>query len=162
DRGATRVAIIDIDAHHGNGTQEIFYARDDVFYGSLHVDPGAGWFPHFVGFGDETGRGAGEDANRNVPLAPGTGDDGWLAALDTLVDAARAHRSEALVVSLGVDAAAEDPESPLAITAAGFRAAGRMLAKLGLPTVFVQEGGYHLGTFGALVLAVLGGFEDGE
>ena len=74
------MAVLDIDAHHGNGTQMIFYARADVFYGSVHVDPGAGWFPHYAGLrrGTRPGRGAG--ANRNLPLAPGTGDEGWLAA----------------------------------------------------------------------------------
>jgi acetoin utilization deacetylase AcuC-like enzyme len=156
-----RVAVIDIDAHHGNGTQEIFYDRADVFYGSVHVDPGAGWFPHFVGFAGERGRDAGDSANRNLPIAPGAGDAEWLAAIDQLAVEAEAHGTDALVVSLGVDAAAEDPESPLAITPAGFAAAGRRLAALGVPTVFVQEGGYHLGTFGALVLSTLGGFEDG-
>src|SRR5580704_4468453 len=75
--GAERVAVIDIDAHHGNGTQTIFYDRADVYYGSVHVDPGAGWFPHYVGYADERGAGDGEDANQNLPLAPGTGDEGW-------------------------------------------------------------------------------------
>src|ERR1700728_983636 len=84
DAGADRVAVLDIDAHHGNGTQAIFYHRADVWYGSLHVDPGAGWFPHYLGYADERGTGAGAGANRNIPLAPGTGDDGWLAALDAL------------------------------------------------------------------------------
>ena len=79
-RGARRVAVIDIDAHHGNGTQAIFYNRADVFYGSVHVDPGAGWFPHFMGFADETGRGTGSGANRNIPLPPRSGDDRWLTA----------------------------------------------------------------------------------
>ncbi len=75
-----RVAVIDMDAHHGNGTQMIFYERPDVYYGSLHIDRGAGWFPHYLGNAAERGRGA----NRNLPLAPVTGDGGWLAALDTL------------------------------------------------------------------------------
>ena len=79
--GAGRVAVVDIDAHHGNGTQAIFYHRPDVYYGSVHVDPGAGWFPHYVGFADERGSGAGTDANQNLPLAPGTGDENWLAAV---------------------------------------------------------------------------------
>ena len=82
--GAARVAIVDIDAHHGNGTQMIFYGRADVWYGSLHVDPGAGWFPHYAGYAGERGAGPGAGFNRNLPLAPGTGDDGWLAALDAL------------------------------------------------------------------------------
>jgi acetoin utilization deacetylase AcuC-like enzyme len=80
--GASRVAIIDIDAHHGNGTQAIFYGRPDVFYGSVHVDPGAGWFPHYMGFADERGSGSGAGSNRNLPLAPRTGDEEWLAAVE--------------------------------------------------------------------------------
>ena len=126
--GAQRVAVIDIDAHHGNGTQMIFYHRADVWYGSLHVDPGAGWFPHYAGYAGERGAGAGEGRNRNLPLAPGTADDGWLAALDALCAEVRAAGAEAVVVSLGLDAAASDPESPLRVTEAGYRAAGARFA----------------------------------
>lgn len=158
--GVARVAIIDIDAHQGNGTQEIFWSRGDVLYASVHVDPGAGWYPHFVGYADETGGDDGAGANLNVPLPPGAGDEAWLAALGHLIDGVHAHRSDALVVSLGVDAAADDPESPLQITAAGFRRAGRMLGGLRLPTVLVQEGGYDLPRFGDLVLEVLNGVEE--
>jgi acetoin utilization deacetylase AcuC-like enzyme len=159
DRGVPRVAVLDIDAHHGNGTQEIFYARDDVFYGSVHVDPGAGWFPHFLGFADERGEGDGAGTNRNVALSPGAGDDDWLGAVHDLVEEARRFSPAALVVSLGVDAAAGDPESPLEVTGDGFERAGRALEALGVPTVFVQEGGYDLEHLGALVLSVLAGFE---
>ena len=156
-RGVSRVAIVDIDAHQGNGTQEIFWDRPDVVYASVHVDPGAGWFPHLVGFADEMGGGAGEGATFNTPLPPGTGDADWLAALDQLVGAV--GDVDAFVVSLGVDAAAGDPESPLQVTPAGFRAAGGLLAGPGIPTAFVQEGGYDLPTLGPLVLEVLTGFE---
>ena len=149
------VAVLDIDAHHGNGTQEIFYDRHDVVVGSVHVDPAAGWFPHFVGSADEAGTGA----NRNVPLAPGSADDVWTAAVRDLVAWAAEHRPRALVVALGVDAAEGDPESPLRVTENGFREAGRELARLNVPTVFVQEGGYDVTTIGALVRAVLEGFE---
>jgi acetoin utilization deacetylase AcuC-like enzyme len=149
------VAVIDVDAHHGNGTQAIFYDDPGVLVGSVHVDPGAGWFPHFLGFEDESGAGA----NRNVTLAPGTSDEGWLPAVEGL--AAWAAGARALVVALGVDAAAGDPESPLAVTAAGFRAAGRALGALGLPTVVVQEGGYDLATIGPLVREALTGIEEG-
>ncbi len=155
--GHERVAVVDIDAHHGNGTQALFYDHADVFYGSLHVDPGAGWFPHFVGFADETGRGDGTGCTHNEPLAPGTGDDAWLDALARIVAAVGRHSATAVVVSLGVDAAADDPESPLQVTRAGYRAAGAAIAELGLPTVAVQEGGYHLATLGALVTATLEG-----
>lgn len=154
-RGHERVAIVDIDAHHGNGTASIFYDRPDVFYGSVHIDPGAGWFPHVVGFADETGSDGGRGATLNVPLPPETGDDGWLVGVARLADAVRAHGATALVVSLGVDAAAEDPNSPLRVTLDGYGRAGSLLEALGLPTVLVQEGGYHLPTLGGLVASVL-------
>jgi acetoin utilization deacetylase AcuC-like enzyme len=157
DSGYARVAVLDLDAHHGNGTAAIFYSRADVAYGSVHVDPGAGWFPHFVGFADETGTGGGRGATLNLPVPPGTGDVGWLRSVGTLADWVADLGAEALVVSLGVDAAADDPESPLLVTAAGYREAGARLAGLGLPTVAVQEGGYHLPSLGGLVAAYLEG-----
>jgi acetoin utilization deacetylase AcuC-like enzyme len=156
-RGAARVGIVDLDAHHGNGTEAIFYPRADVLYGSVHVDPGAGWFPHVVGYAEETGVGAGAGATRNVPLPEGTRDDGWLAAVSELVEWVRGAGCTAVVVSLGVDAAADDPESPLLVTGDGYRRAGALLGGTGLPAVVVQEGGYHLPTLGALVAAYLEG-----
>lgn len=161
DAGHDRVAVVDVDAHHGNGTQALFYDRADVFYGSLHIDPGAGWFPHYLGYADERGRGDGDGANRNVPLAPETPDDGWLEALAGIVDEVRAFDPAAVVVSLGVDAAADDPESPLRVTADGYRRAGELLGGLRAPVVAVQEGGYHLPSLGGLVLATLDGLEAG-
>ena len=161
DGDFSRVAVLDLDAHHGNGAQAIFWERDDVLTGSVHVDPADGWFPHFLGFAGERGGGAGASANLNVPLEPGAGDDAWLAGVERLVEATQAHRSEALVVPLGVDAGAGDPNAPLAVTETGFREAGRRLGALGLPTVLVQEGGYVLDTIGALVRATLEGFEEG-
>jgi acetoin utilization deacetylase AcuC-like enzyme len=158
--GFRRVAVVDIDAHQGNGTQEIFWDRDDVLYGSVHVDPAAGWFPHLVGYADERGGGAGEGWTLNLPLPPGTGDQPWLAALRRLLDAVDEHESEAIVVSLGVDAATADMAAPLEISAAGFRAAGAMLAEPAIPTVFVQEGGYVVEQLAALVDQVLAGFEE--
>jgi len=158
--GHERVAVIDIDAHHGNGTQDVFYSRGDVFYGSVHVDPGAGWFPHYAGFADETGVSAGVGANLNIPMAPGSGDAPWLDAVRRLVDAASTFRATALVVSLGVDAAIDDPESPLEVTLDGYGEAGRILGALALPTVALQEGGYHLPTLGALVRATLEGLRS--
>ncbi len=144
------IAVIDIDAHHGNGTQELFLGNSDVLTASVHVDPGAGWFPHFLGFAVEN-----DSANLNLPLAPGTRDLGWLAAVGRAADFAADAR--ALVVALGVDAAAGDPESPLEVSAAGYREAGRIIAELGLPTVVVQEGGYDLETIGPLVVETLRG-----
>jgi acetoin utilization deacetylase AcuC-like enzyme len=147
------VAVVDIDAHHGNGTQELFHGRADVRTASVHVDPGAGWFPHFLGFAAES-----DDANLNLPLAPGSGDAEWLGAVREA--AAFAAGAQALVVALGVDAAAADPESPLQVTAVGYREAGRILGGLHLPTVVVQEGGYDLATIGVLVVETLRGLEE--
>lgn len=158
--GHGRIAIVDIDAHQGNGTQEIFWERADVLYASVHVDPAAGWFPHLVGHADEIGGGDGEGWTLNEPVAPGSGDEVWLAALDRLLRRVDDHGSDALVVSLGVDAAADDPAAPLQVTAAGFRAAGERLAALGLPTVLVQEGGYDLEHLVALVAEVLAPFAE--
>ncbi|HTW18700.1 MAG TPA: histone deacetylase family protein [Mycobacteriales bacterium] len=154
--GAERVAVVDIDAHHGNGTQALFYDRADVFYSSLHVDPGAGWFPHYAGFADERGRGAGAGTTLNLPLAPGTEDTGWLRALLEIRSAVEDYSPDAMVLSLGVDAAAGDPESPLGVTRDGFRQAGELLSGLA-PCVGVLEGGYDLGAIGDLVCAVLEG-----
>ena len=142
------VALIDIDAHHGNGAQSIFWEDGSVLSGSVHVDPAAGWFPHFLGFAGETGEGEGVGANLNVPLDPGADDHTWVGAIETLVSWATDSGCRALVVALGVDAAGADPEAPLAVTGGGFFAAGRMLAEAYVPTVFVQEGGYDPGPGG--------------
>jgi acetoin utilization deacetylase AcuC-like enzyme len=155
DRTGGKVAILDVDAHHGNGTQAIFGDQPLVLTGSVHVDPGAGWFPHYVGFADETA-----GLNRNIPLPPGSGDEAWVEAVGELARWVRGD-ADVLVVALGVDAAGGDPESPLDVTPAGFRAAGRLLGDLGLPTVLVQEGGYDLASIGTLVRAVLEGVEEG-
>jgi len=155
DRGISRVAIVDVDAHHGNGAQAIFWERDDVLTTSVHVDPGAGWFPHFLGFADES-----VGANVNIPLPAGSGDAIWLAGVDRLAATVGEHECDVLVVALGVDAAAGDPNAPLAVTADGYREAGRLLGSVDVPTVFVQEGGYVLETIGPLVRAALEGFES--
>jgi acetoin utilization deacetylase AcuC-like enzyme len=161
EAGHARVAVVDVDAHHGNGTQAVFWQRPDVLYGSLHVDPAAGWFPHVFGHARETGAGAGLGATRNHPLAEGTGDGPWVAAVADLAAWVADAGCTALVVSLGVDAAGDDPESPLQVTAEGFRDVGRVLGDLGLPSVLVQEGGYHLATMGGLVAAFLAGHAEG-
>jgi acetoin utilization deacetylase AcuC-like enzyme len=159
--GASQVAVLDLDAHHGNGTQAIFYGRGDVYVGSLHVDPGAGWFPHYLGYADERGTEDGLGANRNLPLAPGTGDSGWLAALDLLCDDVRLYGADALVISLGLDAAASDPESPLQVSPAGYRQAGERIGALG-PAVVVQEGGYDLAALGPLAVSTLAGVQGSQ
>jgi acetoin utilization deacetylase AcuC-like enzyme len=126
------------------------------------VDPGAGWFPHYAGYADESGRGAGAGTNLNLPLAEGTGDAEWLAGVDRLVEAVSQFSADALVISLGVDAALDDPESPLRVSHEGYHAAGQRLGGLGLPTVAVQEGGYHLPTLGTLVRSCLLGVQSGQ
>ena len=150
------VAVIDVDAHHGNGTQAIFWDDPQVLTGSVHVDPAAGWFPHYLGFAERVG---GDQPQHHAP--PGTGDEDWIAAVKDLAEWASGHGAQALVVALGVDAAGGDPESPLDVTAAGYREAGRVLGALGLPTVVVQEGGYDLDEIGRLVYETLAGMEEG-
>jgi acetoin utilization deacetylase AcuC-like enzyme len=136
-----RVAVLDIDVHHGNGTQDIFYERDDVLFLSVHATPET-YYPFFVGYAHETGRDAGEGFNLNIPLNQSTGDDGWCEAIASCLDRIAAFNPDALVVSLGLDAHENDPLQGLKVTFDGFRRAGRMIADAGLPTVLVQEGGY--------------------
>jgi len=157
-RAGRRVAVLDVDAHHGNGTQAVFWDRADVLYASVHVDPGAGWFPHVLGYGDERGAGAGAGSTVNVPLPPGTDDDGWLRGVRLLVEAALRFDAEAVVLSLGLDAAAADPESPLLVSRDGYARAGALVGALDLPTVVVQEGGYDLASVGDLTVAALSAF----
>jgi acetoin utilization deacetylase AcuC-like enzyme len=122
------------------------------------VDPGAGWFPYIQGYADETGAGDGVGTTLNEPLVPGTGDLDWLEAVSRLAEAAVRFRADALVISLGLDAAQEDPQSPLQVSRNGYSGAGRLLASLELPTVLIQEGGTHLSSLGNLVVSVLAGF----
>jgi acetoin utilization deacetylase AcuC-like enzyme len=138
-----RVAILDFDTHHGDGTQAIFYARNDVFYGSVHTEPSA-YYPHFAGYADETGSGLGEGANVNLPLPFGADDTAFIAANTRLCDAAKTHGSEALILSAGWDAHRDDPLSKLAVSTDAYARVGELYGRLGLPTLFVQEGGYSL------------------
>jgi acetoin utilization deacetylase AcuC-like enzyme len=138
-----RVAILDFDTHHGDGTQAIFYRRNDVFFGSTHTDPSA-YYPHFAGYADERGAGAGEGFNLNLPLAQGCGDAEFLTAVRRIAEAASRFRAEALVVSAGWDGHRDDPLSKLAVTGDAYGRIGEILAALRLPTVIVQEGGYSL------------------
>ncbi len=142
-----RVAILDIDAHHGDGTQAIFYQRGDVFTISIHADPAA-YYPFFTGYEHERGHGQGEGANLNIPLAPGTGDAELMAALKRAGEAIVRFGAEALVLSLGFDNHAEDPIGVLKVTTAGFQPVGKFIRGLGLPTVVVQEGGYQISVIG--------------
>lgn len=138
-----KVAIADFDTHHGDGTQAIFYHRNDVFFGSIHTDPTA-YYPHYSGYADERGAGEGEGANLNLPLAEGSGDEAFIAANRRLADEVKAQGAEVLVLSAGWDAHHDDPLSKLKVTTAAFGEIGRIWGELGLPTLIVQEGGYSL------------------
>ncbi len=150
----SKVTVLDVDYHHGNGTQQIFYRRDDVQYVSLHGDPTRA-YPYVSGFADEIGAGRGAGTNLNVPLPAGTDDAAYLAALGTACEAIAAFGSSIVIVSLGVDTFHNDPISDLAITTDGFRAQGQLVAQLALPTVVLQEGGYDVDAIGDNVRAFL-------
>jgi acetoin utilization deacetylase AcuC-like enzyme len=155
-----RVAVLDVDYHHGNGTQQIFYERDDVVFVSLHGDP-ARAYPYLTGHADETGAGRGRGDTCNVPLPAGTDDDAYLAALDRALDAVEAADPALVVVSLGVDTFVDDPMCDLAVTTAGFRRMGAAVAATGRPLVVLQEGGYADGALGANVTGWLTGAAAG-
>jgi acetoin utilization deacetylase AcuC-like enzyme len=156
----SRVTVLDVDYHHGNGTQQIFYRRGDVQYVSLHGDP-ARAYPYVTGFADETGAGPGAGANLNVPLAVGTDDDGYLVALGGALDAISAFDPGIVIVSLGVDTFHNDPISDLAITTHGFGRQGELVSQLARPTVVLQEGGYDVDAIGDNVRAFLLGVAGG-
>ncbi len=154
--GADRVAIVDVDFHHGNGTQDIFYGRDDVLFVSLHGDP-VTEFPYFHGYATETGSGPGDGFNANYPLAAGTSFDEWSAALADGLAKVAAFGADALVVSLGVDTFADDPISSFTLGSDDFTAYGEMLGAAGLPTVYCMEGGYAVEQIGVNAVNVLEG-----
>ncbi|WP_448956608.1 histone deacetylase family protein [Labrys neptuniae] len=154
-----RVAILDVDVHHGNGSQHIFYGRDDVLFCSLHSEPDL-TFPFFAGHADETGVGAGRGYNLNLPLKIGTGNEGYLRALDIALDRIRRFDPGLLVVSLGLDAHESDRLGSLKVTTEGFAEIARRLAALGLPTVLIQEGGYTVADLATSLTAVLSIFEE--
>jgi acetoin utilization deacetylase AcuC-like enzyme len=156
--GLGRVALVDVDVHHGNGSQGIFYRRDDVLFISLHRDP-IDYHPYFAGHAHERGEAAGRGFNLNLPLPAHTDDEAYLGALETACTRIAAFQPDALVVSLGVDAHEDDPTAGLAVTFDGFRRIGARLAALGLPTVLVQEGGYNIDTIAGCVASALAGFE---
>lgn len=158
-QGAEKVAVLDPDFHHGNGTQSIFYERGDVFFASLHGHPEDA-FPHFLGWDDEAGAGAGEGCNANYPMRPGTGFDVWFEAFEDACNRIKAFGAEALVVSLGVDTYENDPISFFKLTSDDFTTYGRRIGELGLPTVFLMEGGYAVEEIGINAVNVLTGFEE--
>ncbi len=157
DAGAARVAVLDVDYHHGNGTQSIFYDRADVLTLSIHGDPRTE-YPFFLGHADERGEGAGEGFNLNLPLPAGTGFERWMQALQHALDAVRSAGADALVVPLGVDTFEGDPISRFSLKSEDYLRIGQALAGAGLPTVFTMEGGYAVAEVGINVANVLEGF----
>jgi len=152
----SKVTVLDVDYHHGNGTQQIFYDRDDVQYVSLHGDP-ARAYPYSIGFADETGSGRGFGYNSNHPLPMGANDDLFVGALSTACEQIAAFGPALLIVSLGLDTYITDPICDLAVTTPGMRRCGEVVRQLGLPTVVLQEGGYDVAALGANVHAWLSG-----
>ena len=153
-----RVAVLDIDAHHGDGTQQIFYERSDVLTVSTHADP-AGYYPWYTGYAHERGTGEGEGCNLNLPLAHGSGSAAFAQALDAAVTAIECFQPQALVLPLGFDTYKDDPISVLKFDMEAFRLAGARVRALGLPTVVVQEGGYMVETIGEALDAFLEGLQ---
>ncbi|KAI0714634.1 hypothetical protein C8Q76DRAFT_431838 [Earliella scabrosa] len=154
--GCRRVAILDVDYHHGNGTQQIFYTDPQVVYVSLHAQ---GDYPYFTGAAEERGSGPGAGYNHNFPLPTGTSDDVYCETLLDAADVIRKHEDiDFVVVSLGVDTYADDPICEFLLSQSCYGRIGKTIASLGKRTLFVMEGGYHLETLGENVRAVLSGF----
>ena len=159
EKGAKRIFILDIDFHHGNGTQAIFYYRSDVFFVSLHGDP-KNAFPHFLGHADEKGSGEGVGYNCNYPMPPGTPYDVWTKSLDDSISKIQNFSPDALIVSLGVDTYENDPISFFKLKSDDFFDVGRKIASINLPTLFVMEGGYAIKEIGVNTVNTLKGFEN--
>lgn len=152
-----RVAILDIDVHHGNGTQGIFYDRDDVLTVSIHADP-ASYYPFYYGYADQRGEMAGEGFNVNLPVPVKSGDRIWIAALETAVKRIADFKPGAIVLALGLDAHEADPLEGGAVTTQGFADMAKIIAAIRLPTVIVQEGGYLTPVLGDNLAAFLTAF----
>ena len=159
DGGAERVAILDVDYHHGNGTQDIFYERADVLFASLHAHPATA-FPYFSGYEDEIGSGAGGGFTLNLPMPEGTEFGVWQQALRVALQRIAEFRADALVVSLGLDTFIDDPISAFRLRSEDFTTYGRMIGACSLPTLFVLEGGYAVREIGVNAVNVLTGFES--
>ena len=153
-----RIAILDVDVHHGNGTQGVFYHRSDVLTISIHVNS-TNFYPFFAGYAHERGEGLGAGYNLNLPLAPRSGDVEALSALETSIEFIRRFTPDALLVALGFDMSEEDPLGIMNVTSAGFSEMARRLSAMELPTVLVQEGGYMSKTLGSNLACFLRAFE---
>ncbi len=158
DGGCSRVAVLDVDYHHGNGTQTVFYERSDVLTLSLHGDPTTE-YPYFLGFADERGAGPGEGFNLNLPLPRGSDFKVWSAALERALREVRDFGAEALVVPMGLDTFAGDPIGSFELQSSHYEQVGRWLAGAGLPTLFTFEGGYAVAELGVNAVNLLQGFE---
>jgi len=156
DNGMQRVAVVDVDYHHGNGTQAIFWERGDVFFASLHADPHDD-YPFFAGHADEVGAGPGHGCNLNLPLPPGTDGATWLQALDVALARVAAFGAQAVLVSLGVDTFEKDPISAFKLNGRDYPQIGRRIAGLGLPTAYAFEGGYATAEVGTNTVGVIQG-----
>lgn len=154
-----KVALLDIDYHCGNGTQDIFYERNDVLTISIHADPDFE-YPHYWGFANETGTGPGQGLHRNLPLAKGTDDDRYLAALEEALALIHEFNPSCLVVSAGMDIYADDPLGTIKVTTQGIGEIGKRIASLDLPTAVIMEGGYANEALGTNIVGFLRNFEE--
>jgi len=160
-KAGLRPAIVDVDLHHGNGTQGVFYNRNDVLTVSIHADP-ENFYPFFWGYEQERGSGPGRGANLNLPIPRGSGDDIFLKALSVGLDHVQTFGADVLIVALGLDAFEGDPFAGLSITTSGFTSIAAACADLALPTIIVQEGGYLCPELGSNLKSFLGGFLNGH
>jgi acetoin utilization deacetylase AcuC-like enzyme len=160
NNGASKIAILDVDFHHGNGTQDIFYHRDDVLFISLHGRP-EDEFPHFLGYADEVGEGQGEGFNLNLPMPKGTTFETWRKALFQAMERINQYAPDAVIISLGTDTFEEDPISSFKLKSDDFYTMGQDFAALNLPTQFIMEGGYAIDAIGLNAVNVLQGYENG-
>ncbi len=153
-----RVAVFDVDVHHGNGTQAIFWDRDDVFFASIHGDPNS-FYPFMAGYSHERGAGRGEGFTLNMPLPQGTTEDAFLAAVERALLAIGRFAPTVMVLSLGFDTFKDDPLAFFGVTTPGFERLGRLIGRVSLPTVLIQEGGYAVDHLAANLSSFLTGFE---
>ena len=159
DRGR-RVAILDIDYHHGNGTQDIFYASEEILFVSIHANPTMD-YPFYWGHSDERGDGRGEGKTLNLPLPRGTRLETYLTALETARSAVDAHQTDLLVLSYGADTFEEDPISHFKLRECDYNVIGLRIAELNIPTIVIMEGGYAIDALGLNVSSLLSGFATG-
>ncbi len=159
EKGAKKIFILDIDFHHGNGTQEIFYKRSDVFFASLHGDP-LHAFPHFLGHADEKGTAEGEGYNLNYPMPPNTSYNLWKQNLNAVISIVKKFSPNYLLISLGVDTFKKDPISFFKLKSDDYFDVGRAISSVDIPTLFVMEGGYAINEIGINTVNILKGFEE--